>query len=634
MRSNFFKSPSPSPYHSPAASPPPRHTFSETLMEEDIDNAHSIISKYDSSDFNSTSSPPSSSSSLFSDDRIEAKKYLSAVKELQSAMQYYVASYPASEQLVRAQNLMQKAMKKLEREFYLILRSSRDRLDVQLLSSRAGSVSGSRARSSTASSGSDGESSDDAEEDNIPEAERASIVAITDLKSIADCMIAAGYTKECIKIYHIVRKSVVDEELYRLGIDRFSSSHIHKLDWEAVESKIKTWLYAVKAAVKTLFRGERLLCDHVFSSSSNSAIKEACFVEVVREGAMDLFGFPENVIKGKKKTLEKMFRTLDIYEAISDLWPEIESIFDFESTAAVRNLAVNSLVKLGDAVRMMLTDLETSITKDNSKTSVPGGGVHPLTRYVMNYISFLSDYTGALSDILADYPLEMTSPMPEAYFGSPGPDVDGVNVTSPVSVRLAWLILVLLCKLDGKVQFYNNVPLSYLFLANNLCYIVNKVRTSSIKFHLGEEWIEKHEAKVKQYAANYERLGWDKVMSSLPVNTTAGMTVEEAADCFRKFNSAFEEAYRKQSSWVVPDSRLRDDIKISLARNIGPAYRRFYEKYRTAVAREFGGVVRYAPDDLDNHWSDLFYGKVGGDGSVSTSYSSSARSSVSSRSSH
>ncbi|CAN1283088.1 Exocyst complex component EXO70H1 [Linum perenne] len=460
---------------------------------------------------------------------------------------------------------MQKAMKKLEREFYLILRSTRDNLDA---------------------SESDDESDADVTEtgEEISETERASIVAMADLKAIADSMIASGYTKECVKIYHIVRKSVVDEELYRLGIDRFTSSHLHKLDWEAMESKIKTWLYAVKAAVKTLFRGERLLSDQVFSSSP--AIKETCFVEVVREGALDLFGFPEYVVKGKK-TLEKMFRTLDVYEAISDLWPEIESIFDFESTSSVRTLAVNSLVKLGDAVRTMLTDLETSITKDNS-TAVPGGGVHPLTR----------------------------------------------GVTSPVSVRLAWLILVLLCKLDGKVESYNNVPLSYLFLANNLCYIVNKVRTSSIKFHLGDEWIDKHDAKVKQYAANYERLGWDKVMSSLPVNTTtATMTVQEAADCFRKFSSAFDEAYKKQSSWVVPDSKLRDEIKISLARNVGPVYRRFYEKYRTAVAREFGGVVRYAPDDLDNHWSDLFYGKVEG-GSVSTSYSSSARSSVSSNSNH
>ncbi|CAN1329414.1 Exocyst complex component EXO70H1 [Linum perenne] len=456
---------------------------------------------------------------------------------------------------------MQKAMRRLEKEFYLILRSNREQ-DLE-----DGEVT-------------DGD--DTPRETEISEVEGDSIVAISDLKSIADCMIGAGYTKECVKIYQIIRKSIVDEGLYRLGVDRFSLLQIHKLDSEVLESKIKTWLYAVKVAVKTLFNGERLLCDHVFSSSL--PIRESCFVEIVREGALDLFGFAENFTKGKK-SLEQMFRTLDIYEAISDLWPEIESIFEFESTAPIRNRAVNSLIKLGEAVRTTLSDLEMSITKDNSKMSVPGGGVHPLTR----------------------------------------------GGTSPISVRLAWLILVLLCKLDGKAQSYKDVALCYLFLANNLNYVVNKVRSSNLKFHLGDEWIEKHSKKVRQYAANYERVGWDKVISSL---NSSPATVHQAAECFRKFNSAFEEAYRKQSSWVVPHSRLRDEIKISVARKIGPAYRSLYERYRTAVVREFGrenGSVRYAPDDLENYWSDLFYGvSSGSDAGSSVSSCSSSRSSVSS----
>ncbi|CAI0475058.1 unnamed protein product [Linum tenue] len=587
-------------------------------MEENIENAEALISRWDTTTTTTSQNNSTDTPSLFSDDhRLEAKRYFTAVTDLQAAMQYYVASYPGSEMLVRAQSLMQKAMKRLEKEFYLILRSNREHLDAELVSRAS--------RSSTVSDEDESDGDETATEpsqfgDDVPS---ASSVAMADLNAIAHCMIGAGYTKECVKIYKIIRKSIVDEGLYRLGVDRFSLLQVHKLDWEAVDSKIKTWLYAVKVAVKTLFYGERLLCDHVFSSSS-PAIRESCFVEVVREGALDLFGFPENFAKGKK-TLEKMFRTLDIYEAISDLWPDIESIFSFESTAAVRNRAINSLIKLGDAVRTMLADLENSITKDASKISVPGGGVHPLTRYVMNYISFLSDYSGALSDIVADFPMEVPASMPEAYFSSPGPD-DGV--TSPVSVRLAWLILILLCKLDGKAQFYRDVPLSYLFLANNLRYVVNKVRTSSLKFHLGDEWIEKHDAKVRQYAANYERVGWDRVMSSLPANAAAAMTVPEAAEWFRKFNSAFEEAYRKQSSWVVPDSRLRDEIKISVARKIGPAYRRFYERNRAAVSRQAGshGIVRYAPDDLENYWSDLFYGPSGG----SFSSGSSSRSSVSS----
>ncbi|CAN1329403.1 Exocyst complex component EXO70H1 [Linum perenne] len=559
-------------------------------MEENIDNAYSLISKWEEL----------SSSSSTGNDRGEAKRYISAVKELQAAMKYYVSWNPASENLGRAQSLMQKAMRRLEKEFYLILRSNREQLDAELVSVRRGSVvASSRSYNRTLTLA----DLEDGEETEISEVEGDSIVAISDLKSIADCMIGAGYTKECVKIYQIIRKSIVDEGLYRLGVDRFSLLQIHKLDSEVLESKIKTF-------------------------SSSLPIRESCFVEIVREGALDLFGFAENFTKGKK-SLEQMFRTLDIYEAISDLWPEIESIFEFESTAPIRNRAVNSLIKLGEAVRTTLSDLEMSITKDNSKMSVPGGGVHPLTRYVMNYISLLSDYSGVLSDIVADWPLEFSSPLPETYFHSPTADDDGG--TSPISVRLAWLILVLLCKLDGKAQSYKDVALCYLFLANNLNYVVNKVRSSNLKFHLGDEWIEKHSKKVRQYAANYERVGWDKVISSL---NSSPATVHQAAECFRKFNSAFEEAYRKQSSWVVPHSRLRDEIKISVARKIGPAYRSLYERYRTAVVREFGrenGSVRYAPDDLENYWSDLFYGvSSGSDAGSSVSSCSSSRSSVSS----
>jgi hypothetical protein len=43
-----------------------------------------------------------------------------------------------------------------------------------------------------------------------------------------------------------------------------------------------------------------------------------------------------------------------MYEAISGLWPKIESIFSEESTLAVRSQAVTSLIKLNEAVRKPL----------------------------------------------------------------------------------------------------------------------------------------------------------------------------------------------------------------------------------------------------------------------------------------
>ncbi|XVF46459.1 hypothetical protein PTKIN_Ptkin03bG0028000 [Pterospermum kingtungense] len=624
MMTIFYKSsPSPSPSPSPARmTPPPSplpHTFSQSLMEKNIEVADSIITKWDSS-FKKDSSYCNIASLFADNNREEAKQYLSAVKGLQKAMQYLVSHHAGSDQrLVHAQTLMQTAMKRLEKEFYRILRSNRDYLDPESVSTHSSSRP-SVSRSSFSDFEEDYEFENESrvdENDSIPEVERVSLAAMADLRAIAEAMISAGYTRECMKIYKIIRKSIVDEALYHLGFERLTLQQIQKMDWEILEVKIKNWLNAVKMAVKTLFSGERILCDQVFSVSP--VIREACFSEISKEGALGLFGFPENAAKCKN-TPEKMFRILDLYEAVSDLWPEIESIFSYESTSTVRSTAVNSLIKLGEAVRTMLKDFESAIQKDPLKSTVPGGGVHPLTRYVMNYLSFLADYSGVLSDIVADWPFTVPSPLPQSYFGSPDNEE---SISSPVSVRFAWLILVTLCKLDGKATMYKDVALSYLFLANNLQYVVGKVRQSNLKFLLGDEWVTKHEMKVKQYASNYERMGWGKVLASLPENPTAEIPVDQVKDHFRKFNSAFEEAYVKQTSWGVTDPRLRDDIKISLAKRIGPVYKEFYETHGGVRLRKemwAESLVRYTPDDLGNYWSDLFYGS-GSSGSVSSSSS-------------
>ncbi|KAK8562334.1 hypothetical protein V6N13_019652 [Hibiscus sabdariffa] len=153
----------------------------------------------------------------------------------------------------------------------------------------------------------------------------------------------------------------------------------------------------------------------------------------------------------------------------------------------------------------------------------------------MNYISFLTDYNGVLSDIVADWPLSVPSPLPESYLGSPNKEE---SIWSPIAVRvrLAWLILVMLCILDGKAEI--------------------------------------------KYVSNYERIGWSKVIVSLPGNPTAEeIPVDQVIDHFRNFNSAFEEAYKKQSAWVVPDPKLRDEIKMWFARRMGPVYKELFDNY-------------------------------------------------------
>ncbi|GAA0166287.1 membrane traffic protein [Lithospermum erythrorhizon] len=592
-----------------------RNTFSEQMMAENIDNAGVIITTWefqgDATNANFTS--------MFREYPDEAKKQLGAIKNLQKTMHYLVKHDSSSELLTKAQSLMDMSMRRLEKEFHFILSRNRNILDLESDSNQSSNVSSAR----TSVSDDVGSTDNDGEievENKLP---NESIM--DDLKKIAECMIASGYGKECITIYKLVRKSILDESLYNLGVleKNITSSQIQKLDWDNIELKIKTWLRGIKIAMKDIFLGERILCDYVFSSSEK--VIESCFVEIAKDRALALLIFPEVVAKYKKLSAEKMFRILDMYEAISTLQTEIEVIFAFNSSSVVRSQAVKSLERLGEAVRSMWSEFESAIQKDTSK-AVPGGGIHPLTRYVMNYLIFVADYSSPLEDIMADWPLVVKSPLPEMYFPartSPSSSVyDGEEggEDSALAIRVAWLIFLVLCKLDAKAELYKDVALAYLFLANNLNYVVTKIKKSNLSTILGSEWIFKNEAKVKEYTSNYERIGWKKVITSFPEQPTSEMTQEYVMECFRKFNSGFEEAYRIQSTWVIPDQKIKEQVKLSLARKIIPAYREFYDSYRGKWRSKFGEepIIRFSPEDLFNFISDLFQGDGGSSGSTTT----------------
>ena len=104
----------------------------------------------------------------------------------------------------------------------------------------------------------------------------------------------------------------------------------------------------------------------------------------------------------------------------------------------------------------------------------------------MSYLSIVADYDSTLSDMFADWPSLPNSPspsIPENFRESPNSDES--PAPSTFSARIAWLILVLLCKLDAKAAHYKEASLSYLFLANNLHHVIETVRNSNLQIALG-----------------------------------------------------------------------------------------------------------------------------------------------------
>ncbi|XP_030545972.2 exocyst complex component EXO70H1 [Rhodamnia argentea] len=571
----------------------PISDFSGPAVEETLRNAESVIKKWDLN----SKTPYTQVASLFVHDREEAKSFLKSANDLREAMHFLVTNHSSSDKLVLAQSLTQIAMKRLEKELYHILSTNREHLDPE-------SVSRKSSRHSDNSENENGIVSDD-------EMVKVSESTMEDVKSVVDCMISAGYGTECIKIYKLMRKSAVDEGIYRLGIERIKSSQIQKLTWSSREHLIKNWLNAVKVAVQTLFKGERILCDHVFSASSK--IRESCFAEITKEAAINLFRLPE-IMARIKGSPHRIFKLIELYEATYELWPDIESIFKFDSMLAVKLQALSTLVKLGNMVQVILSNYEATIQKDSSKILPEGGGIHTLTQSVMEFTTSLTNYSATLSDILTDHPRAGNLNLPASYFDGPS---SGDLPTSPVLVRLALLILVLQCKLDAKAELYKDVSLSYLFLANNLNYIVEKVRSTNLKYLLGDEWVATHAEKVTQYAASYEAAAWSKVLSSLPEAAakegSPAMSPDAVRACLQRFGAAFEEEYRKQTSWTVPDGKLRDEIKVSISRKLVPAYGQFCEAC-LGIASGDGEAERklasFGADDLGNYLSDLFHGKA------------------------
>ncbi|KAI4319032.1 hypothetical protein MLD38_032682 [Melastoma candidum] len=84
-------------------------------------------------------------------------------------------------------------------------------------------------------------------------------------------------------------------------------------------------------------------------------------------------------------------------------------------------------------------------------------------------------------------------------------------------------------------------------------------------------------------------------------------------DRFKNFNACFEEIYRIQTAWKVPDDQLREELRISISEMVIPAYRSFVGRFGSQLesGKNSGKYIKYMPEDLENYLSDLFEGSPG-----------------------
>ena len=432
---------------------------------------------------------------------------------------------------------------------------------------------------------------------------------VNDLGEIAKRMVAAGFGKECARVYGNCRREFLEESFLRLGFRNLSASEIQKMPWQDLEDEIERWINASNVSLRILFPSERRLCDRVFSGD----FADLAFTESCRGSVIQLLSFADAVAIHNRSP-EQLFRILHVFDAMRELIPEFASLF---SDSQCENEAIAVWKRLGEAIRGIFAELENLIRRDPVKAAVPDGGLYPITQYVMNYLRSAGESRRTLELVFQDDLVQLKD--------FPMVDDDRVQSSdSPLCVQLAWIMELLESNLEAKSKLYKDPALCSVFMMNNERYIVRKAKDSELGTLLGDDWIRKHTAKVRQWHVSYQRSSWSKVVGFLKVENGDGSMVGSNAvveakamkEKLKLFNLHFEEICRVQSQWVVFDDQLREEIRISIERILLPAYGSFIGRFQNVpeLGKHAEKYVKYGEEDIGDRLSDLFQGSSGSNG--------------------
>uniref|UniRef100_A0A6V7QWA1 Exocyst subunit Exo70 family protein n=1 Tax=Ananas comosus var. bracteatus TaxID=296719 RepID=A0A6V7QWA1_ANACO len=423
------------------------------------------------------------------------------------------------------------------------------------------------------------------------------------LHDLAQQLVQAGYQQQCFRIYRDARASSLESSLRKLGVEKLGKDDVQKMQWEALEAKIGNWIHFMRIAVKLLFAGERKICDQIFDGVNFQ--KNLCFAEVTVNSVATLLSFGEAVAKSKRSP-EKLFVLLDMYEIMRELQSEFETIFEGKPCADMREAALSLTKRLAQTAQETFGDFEEAVEKDASKTTVLDGTVHPLTSYVINYVKFLFDYQSTLKQLFQQFET-------------------GNETDSQLAIVTMRIMQALQSNLDGKSKQYKDPALTYLFLMNNIHYMVRSVRRSEAKDILGDDWIQRHRRIVQQNANQYKRVAWAKIHQTLSVqgmnsgpsmaadaSNSSGVSRATIKERFKAFNMQFEELHQKQSQWTVPDQELRESLRLAVAEVLLPAYRSFVKRFGPLVenGKNPQKYIRYTPGELERLLGEFFEGKT------------------------
>ncbi|KAL9227316.1 hypothetical protein vseg_003018 [Gypsophila vaccaria] len=542
--------------------------------KERLRSAQEMIMAWETNDCMISEAPPEA-----------AREYVGSVHEVTSLLDRFkgmVSEEDGIEECVSlGESVVQVAMSRLEEELHYILVQKRR----------------SYQEPSRADDGDDDdESDDDDDDDDETTFDLIEPEVVPFLKSIKSIMFEAQYDQEFCATYTRIQKEVLEDCLIGIGMEKNSIDELLKMDWTVLDSKIKTWVQVIKTALHVYLTAEKRLCSQILGESTHAA--SSCFVNTTKSSMSCLLIFGHAMSLGPH-TPEKLFSLLDMYEALAGVRGEIDDLYNEEDGPFVRAEFQEVMDRMGESAKATFLGFGNVILSDPSVDPFPGGGVHPLTSYVMNYIIvYLPDYCKTL-DILVQDKCEDHRVAPSRATAR----------DSVLGSHLRSLADKLKSNLEKKAHLYKDVALQNVFMMNNLHYIQHKVMGSELRCIIGDEWIRTQMVSYQQHATSYVRTTWSSVVAALredgiPSGSGSGVRAF-LKEKIRLFSVAFEEVYRNQTGWVIRDEQLKEELRISISQKVILAYQSFIGRHNKYDIEKY---VKYDSDMLEELLQDFFEG--------------------------
>ncbi|PIM99182.1 Exocyst component protein [Handroanthus impetiginosus] len=479
----------------------------------------------------------------------------------------------------QTQSILQMAMDRLQNELIHILVQNKECLCEENLISEDSFVSN---EDDSLGNASQRESSSIEAEEYVVDLIHPDVVP--QIKTIATIMIDSGYDQEFCQVFTAFWRDTLAEYLALLRVQKFSIEDVLQMEWKFLNYKIRKWRLAIKKVIQVYLASAKRLFDHVLGEYG--CISASCLVEASKGPLMSLLNFGQAVSIGPHKP-EWLFCLLNMYEVLEALSPEVDALFPEGIGSSIKIEFHQLSTRLKDSAKAICRELGNNIALCSSTTPFPNGGIHPLTKYVMNYILCFAEYGDNLNFLLQD---EENS------------DV-GPNLSCAMATHLQLWTSILEANLEKRSDLYKDCSLKHIFMMNNIHYMVEKIRNSKIMPYFGDEWIKNHIAKFRQHAMCYERVTWSSILELLHDHRKAGKATLKARS--RAFTAAFEDVYKNQTRWCVPDLELREDLRISASKTVIQAYRNFVSKITNCVGEKH---VKYTEHDLETYILDLLEG--------------------------